>query len=151
MQHPPRGSQRNRADVTTDEGSSVVITPDQSLEMPATAEFGREMAEEAFMAEPVTVMLADTTDDNAPTHALFSVNGVTQPLLRGMPTIIKRKFVEALARCKETKYNQRHSNPMEPDRIEMVSRTALAFPFQVIEDKNPKGRAWLSAVLAEPA
>lgn len=147
----PRGIPRNRVDVQTADGSSFSVSDDQISEAPAAAEFGREMAEEAFMHEPVTVLLADTTDDNAPPHALFSVNGVTQPLVRGVPTVVKRKFVEALARCKETKYNQRHSNPMEPDRIEMISRTALAFPFQVIQDANPKGRAWLTAVLAEPA
>ena len=147
----PRGIPRNRVDVQTADGSSFSVSDDQISEAPAAAEFGREMAEEAFMHEPVTVLLADTTDDNAPPHALFSVNGVTQPLVRGIPTVVKRKFVEALARCKETKYNQRHSNPMEPDRIEMISRTALAFPFQVIQDANPKGRAWLTAVLAEPA
>jgi hypothetical protein len=59
--------------------------------------------------------------------------------------------VEVLARCKETKYSQHTSNPNEPDRIEMRARTALSYPFAVIEDQNPKGAAWLKAVIAEAA
>lgn len=133
------------------DGSSVELIGDQSIETPATTEFGREMQEEAFMNEMVEVVLADTTDENAPPHIMLSCNGVTQPLMRGVPTKIRRKFVEILARCKESKYSQRVANPMEPDRIEMVQRTANAYPFEVVEDKNPKGRAWLRAVMAEAA
>jgi hypothetical protein len=130
---------------------NVELITDQQIESVSTKEFDREIAEEAFMNEPVTVLLADTNDDSAPTHGVFSVNGTNQPILRGVPTVIKRKYLEVIARCKETKYNQRTANPMEPDRIEMVQRTAFAYPFQVVEDKNPKGRAWLAAVMADPA
>ena len=144
----PRGSQTISG---TMDGSSVELIDDQSLETPATIEFGREMGEEVFMNEKVTVRLQDTTDDNAPTHIILSVNGTTQPLFRGVLTEVKRKYVEVLARCKESKYTQRVANPYEPDRIEMVTRTALAYPFELIDDKNPKGRAWLNAVMAEAA
>lgn len=133
------------------DGSQVELVVDQSIETPASTDFNREMQEEAFMNEHVTVVLADTTDENAPPHIILSCNGTTQPLMRGVPTRIRRKFVEVLARCKESKYSQRQANPMEPDRIEMVQRTALAYPFEVQEDSNPKGRAWLKAVLAEAA
>ena len=132
-------------------GSVMELHDDQSIETPATTEFGREMREEVFMNEIVTVLLQDTTDDNAPPHISVSVNGTTMPLMRGVPTLVKRKYVEVLARCKESKYSQKAMNPMEPDRIEMKSRTALAYPFEVMEDKNPKGRAWLNAVIAEAA
>ena len=133
----------------TMDGSKVEMIGDQSIETPATAEFGREMQEEAFMNELLTVKLADTTDENAAPHFICNVNGSNQPFFRGAEQTVKRKFVEVLARCKESKYSQRTANPMEPDRIEMVQRTALAYPFEVVEDKNPKGRAWLRAVLAE--
>lgn len=132
-------------------GGTVELIGDQPIESVSTQEFGREIAEEAFMNEPVTVLLADTTDDSAPTHGVFSVNGTNQPVLRGVPTIIKRKYLEVIARCRETKYNQRTINPMEPDRIEMVARHAFSYPFQVLDDKNPKGNAWLKSVMADPA
>lgn len=148
----PRGQPRgSRTVAATQDGSKLELHDDQSLETPATTDFGREMQEEAFMNEPVTITLQDTADENAPPHIMLSVNGTTQPLMRGVPTVVKRKFLEVLARCKESKYSQRASNPMEPDRIEMITRTAFAYPFELVEDKNPKGRAWLKAVIAEAA
>lgn len=108
-------------------------------------------AEEAFMNEPVVIRVAETTDENQPPHVMVNCNGVNQPLLRGVPTRVKRKYVEILARMKETKYRQSTPNPSEPDRIVMNERTALVYPFEVLEDANPKGRAWLNAVLADPA
>jgi hypothetical protein len=65
--------------------------------------------------------------------------------------MIRRKYLEILARMKETKYNQRTPNPAAPDQIEMVARHGLAYPFELVDDKNPRGRAWLQNVLAEPA
>lgn len=145
----PRGIPKARIDTETMDGSKVELIADQSIETPATTEFGREMSEEAFMNELVTVYLHDTTDENAAPHFICNVNGSNQPFFRGATQIVKRKFVEVLARCKESRYTQRTANPFEPDRIEMVQRTALAYPFDMSEDKNPKGRAWLKAVLAE--
>ena len=132
---------------------AIEIMPEdgQSIEAIVTKEFDREVFEEAFMNEMVTVMVADTTDENVNPMPTPSVNGVMQPIMRGVPTRVKRKYLEVLARCKETKFSQRTANPMEPDRIEMVPRTAFTYPFQVIEDQNPKGGAWLKAVMAEAA
>jgi hypothetical protein len=35
--------------------------------------------------------------------------------------------------------------------IDMVARHGLSYPFDLVEDKNSRGRAWLQNVLAEPA
>jgi len=32
-----------------------------------------------------------------------------------------------------------------------VARHGLSYPFELVEDANPRGRAWLQNVLAEPA
>lgn len=117
----------------------------------ASADFRKLAADEAFMNELVTVMVHATTDENQAPHVIVNVNGTNQPIIRGVATEVKRKYVEVLARMKETKYTQRTPNPSEPDKFEMVPRTGLAYPFELIEDKNPKGRAWLNNVLAEPA
>ena len=132
---------------------AIEILPEdgQSIESIVNKEFAREVFEEAFMNEMVVVVVADTTDENVNPMPMPSVNGTSQPIMRGIPTRIKRKYLEVLARCKETKYSQRTANPMEPDRIEMVPRTAFTYPFQVVEDLNPKGGAWLKAVMAEAA
>ena len=71
--------------------------------------------------------------------------------MRGVPMRVRRKYVEILARMKETKYSQVTRNPAAPDQIDMIARHGLAYPFEMLSDENPRGRAWLSNVLAEPA
>lgn len=126
----------------------VNVTSDQSIEIP-THEFARAINEEAFMNEIVVVEVAETTNENEPPSFVLTVNGLHQPVFRGNATPMRRMFLEVLARCKESKYSQHQISANEPDKIELRQRTALAYPFQVLEDPNPKGRAWLRAVLSE--
>lgn len=114
-------------------------------------DFSQLAADEAFMNELVTVLVHSTTDENQPAQIIVNCNGVNQPIVRGLPMQIRRKYVEILARMKETKYSQVTRNPAAPDQIDMIARHGLAYPFDLIEDKNPRGRAWLNNVLAEPA
>lgn len=114
-------------------------------------DFAALASSEVFMNEHVTIMVHSTTDENQPPQVIVNCNGMNQPIIRGYPTTIKRKYVEILARMKETKYNQVTRNPAAPDQIEMVARHGLSYPFDLVEDKNPRGRAWLNNVMAEPA
>lgn len=114
-------------------------------------DFRQLAADESFMNEMVTVLVHSTTDENQAPHVLVNCNGVNMPIMRGLPMQVKRKYVEILARMKETKYTQVTRNPSAPDQIDMVARHGLAYPFDVVEDSNPRGRAWLQNVLAEPA
>jgi hypothetical protein len=82
---------------------------------------------------------------------ILNCNGTNQPIMRGVPTRVRRKYVEILARMKETKYSQVTRNPAAPDQIDMIARHGLAYPFELLNDANPRGRAWLQNVLAEPA
>ena len=131
----------------------VEITDDQVDVEPVSqnVDFKQLAAEESFMNEPVTILVHTTTDENQPPHVVVNCNGVNQPIMRGVPTEVKRKYVEILARMKETKYTQVTPNPNTPDVSEMQARTALSYPFDLIEDKNKKGKGWLQNVLAEPA
>lgn len=116
-----------------------------------SVDFGRLAADESFMNEFVTVMVHSTTDENQAPHVIVNCNGMNQPIIRGYPTKIRRKYLEILARMKETKYTQVTRNPAAPDQIDMIARHGLAYPFDLVEDPNPRGRAWLQNVLAEPA
>ena len=112
----------------------------------------RELAaSEVFMNEMVEVMVHSSTDENQAPHVILNCNGTNQPILRGVPMRVRRKYVEILARMKETKYSQVTRNPAAPDQIDMIARHGLAYPFEMLSDENPRGRAWLSNVLAEPA
>lgn len=114
-------------------------------------DFRQLAADEAFMNEMVTVHVHATTDENQAPHVIVNCNGTNQPIVRGVPTRIRRKYVEILARMKETKYTQVTRNPAAPDQIDMIARHGLSYPFDLVEDDNPRGRAWLQNVLAEPA
>ncbi len=107
------------------------------------------MALEAFMNEPVTIMVHESTEEDEPDLVLVGVNGVTQYLKRGDAQTVKRKYVEVLARAKLTDYKQN----LDPQLGELMNRLkqrhALKYPFSVIEDRNPKGGAWLKSILAE--
>ena len=112
----------------------------------------RELAaSEVFMNELVEVMVHASTDENQSPHVILNCNGTNQPILRGVPKRDRRKNVEILARMKETKYSQITRNPGAPDQIDMIARHGLAYPFEMLSDENPRGRAWLQNVLAEPA
>lgn len=111
-------------------------------------------ANEAFMHEHVTIRLATTTDQNAPPYASITVNDVNNRVVipRGQPFRVKRLHVEVLARMRETRYTQATRNPMDPESgNRLIAHHAMVYPFEVIEDKNPRGRAWLEALMAEPA
>lgn len=114
-------------------------------------DFRQLAADEAFMNEFVTVLVHSTTDENQAPHVIVNCNGTNQPIIRGVPTKVRRKYVEILARMKETKYNQVTPNPAAPDISHMQARHGLAYPFDLVDDANPRGRAWLQNVLAEPA
>lgn len=129
----------------------IQIVDDAPVIETVTKDIKQLVLDEAFMNEMVTVMVHSSTDENQSPHVILNCNGTNQPLMRGVPSTIRRKYVEILAHMKETKYSQVTRNPAAPDQIDMVARHGLAYPFELMEDANPRGRAWLNNVLAEPA
>lgn len=131
---------------------SLEVQVDQSIEPIVNLEMepAKAFDMEAFMNEIVIINVAETTDENQPPHVVVSVNGVNQPIARGVDTPVKRKYVEVLARCKETKFSQPARNMDNPEAGNgLRGKTALAYPFTIIQDRNQRGGAWLSAVLKE--
>lgn len=104
---------------------------------------------EAFMHENVTIMVHESNEPNAVELVPVEVNGRKAILQRGQPTIVKRFFVERLARAKNTSYSQDLDERLGEAMNNLKPRHALRYPFSVIEDANPKGSAWLRNILAE--
>ncbi len=102
----------------------------------------------AFMEEVVEVMVHESTDPNAEPIVHVAVNGMNQFFPRGEAVACKRKYLEVLARAKETSISTQTVNT-DRDVINRINQhTALRYPFSVIRDSNPKGAAWLKSVLA---
>ena len=105
---------------------------------------------EQFMNEMVTIMIAETSDDDdADKLVQVSVNGRNQFFVRGNPQAVRRCYVERLARMKKTGFSQNLDTLDESKFNMMKARSVLRHPFTVIEDRNPRGSAWLRAVLSE--
>lgn len=121
------------------------------IEKVAETEFHKKAIElEAFMNEYITVVVHSDTNDNAVEMPLVTVGQLNQGFIRGQNQKVKRKYVEALARGRITKYTQKTPDPMRPENIQMEERTALVYPFTVVDDPNPIGREWLENILAQP-
>lgn len=149
---------RARAEV---DASSQYLGADQSfdiseiggepdIEVVDRIQIGDKIKHEKFMAELVTVVIHDTNDKNASPIVQLGVNGRTQIMIRGKPQNIKRCYLERLARAKQTSFAQ-DMDRMDEAMNMVHSHHALSYPFSVVEDKNPKGAAWLRNILAEPA
>lgn len=117
-----------------------------------------------FMEEPVKIMIHESTDPNPEPVVFCAVNGEGALLIkdgggrafrtpwipRGQEVVLRRKFVERLARARTTRIATEEVRDANGDRATAVRRkTSLRYPFQVIEDPNPKGAEWLKSVLAD--
>ncbi len=108
----------------------------------------RDAELEAFMNEPVMVTVLSAGKDNEAPYVQVSVNGVMQMFRRDVPIVVKRKYVERLARAKETAYEQDLDERKGESMNVLQQIKSLRYPFQVNRDDNPRGGAWLRAVLA---
>ena len=115
----------------------------------AENDFNKQIETETFMNQLLTIVVADSPFKNSQKVVTPTVNGVNQPIIRGVKTKIKRKYVEALARCRETNYDQVVPDPNRPHVMYMKPRTVMKDPFTVYEDPHPNGREWLQAILNE--
>jgi len=115
------------------------------IDAPVTME-GVEL--EAFMNEPVMVTVLSGGKDNETPYVPVAVNGTTQMFKRDTPMVVKRKYLERLARAKETGYDQTVDDRLGERMNTLHNRHSLRYPFQVNRDDNPRGAAWLRAILA---
>lgn len=131
---------------------SIAVGELPEIETVAETDLGKLAAEESFMAEPVVVRVHTTTDVNAAPFVDITVNDSSNRVRfhRGVAMRVKRQHLEVLARMKETRYRQA---PAQGSDLEsgnaLIPSESLCYPFEVLEDKNPAGRAWLERVLAE--
>lgn len=114
-------------------------------------EFQEKAAGLAFMNEPVTVAIHDSSGQHDDKVFDVSVNGRAVTFVRGQEYVVQRKFVEGLARAKPVHYdNQEYVDNDGVRKVRHPSRKGLRYPFAVVKDDNPLGRQWLKTILAQP-
>jgi hypothetical protein len=113
-----------------------------------------------FSEEPVKIRIEQSTDKNAATRFPVWVNGKGGEMFEqgkwravtwfptGIAFTTKRKYVEVIARAKVNHIDYRATMESTDDMRDNVRRRTTAVnAFSVIEDKNPRGAAWLQSIL----
>jgi len=119
------------------------------IEKVSEKDFIKAAEMEAFMNQKLLIQVSKSTNKEDLDTIVPNVNGVNQPIIRGVDVWVKRKFVEALARCTHTRYEQRVPDVAKPDRFVMDRNTSLKDPFIVKKDPHKFGIQWLDAILRE--
>jgi len=134
--------------------AKALAEEDGQIEQVKGANVSEKVAMEAFMSEPVEVMILDSADPNPEPYVFLSVNG-RGPLPgnvkwvpRNVPVTMKRMFVEVLARARPVSVKtveQRMPDGTLGTRI--ARQSSLRYPFTVVADSK-KGAAWLKGLMA---
>jgi hypothetical protein len=118
------------------------------------------LADLAFNEEPVTIRLEPSSDENAVQVFPCWVNGKGAEVFRngrweeiaylpiGEVITVKRKYLEVIARAKvDTIRTPPMDASTEHPNNRPTRRTHAVNTFSVIEDRNPRGAAWLTEMM----
>lgn len=126
-----------RTDLVLDGGGEPMIDGDNAK--------AREMA---FMEEYIDILVAESTNPNDQAVFPIWVNGRSQWILRGEVTRVKRYFANKLGRTRTEDVKVQVARNADGDIVNRTVKTnALAYPFSVVEDRNPRGKAWLAKLM----
>lgn len=111
-----------------------------------------KIAYEKFMAEPIIIKIHATANQNEAPVAEVGLNGVKINIPREKPVRLPRAYVEVLARSQFRRYRQvNNPDPTAAEGTSHIRTVGQDYPFEIIEDKHPKGRAWLQRIMRESA
>lgn len=103
-----------------------------------------------FMEELVKIRVEPLQEKNPRKMIDLYVNGKAEWVPIGRPWIMRRKYVEVLARSKPMSVQTKHESAEESlnPQNEVIRTTSSQFPFSVLQD-TPRGVEWLNRIMAE--
>lgn len=103
-----------------------------------------------FMEELVKIRVEPLNEKNPRKMIDLYVNGKADWVPVGRPWIMRRKYVEVLARSKPMSVQTKHESAEESlnPQNEVIRTTSSQFPFSVLEDTQ-RGIEWLNRLMAE--
>lgn len=103
-----------------------------------------------FMEELVKIRVEPLQEKNPRKMIDLYVNGKAEWVPIGRPWIMRRKYVEVLARSKPMSVQTKHESAEESlnPQNEVIRTTSSQFPFSVLQD-TPRGIEWLNRLMAE--
>lgn len=109
--------------------------------------------QEAFMRDELEVFFNEPNNEHDPAFVEVNVNGDYRMVVRGNTATLRRYHVAVLANAKQSRVRQRKI--VAPDGsmgFQEENVLSLTYPFQVMNDPNPKqGIPWLKKLLQQPA
>lgn len=109
--------------------------------------------QEAFMRDELEVFFNEPQNENDAAFVEVNVNGDYRMVVRGNTATLRRYHVAVLANAKQSRVRQRKI--VAPDGsmgFQEENILSLTYPFQVMNDPNPKmGIPWLKKLLQQPA
>lgn len=109
--------------------------------------------QEAFMRDELEVFFNEPQNENDAAFVEVNVNGDYRMVVRGNTATLRRYHVAVLANAKQSRVRQRKI--VAPDGsmgFQEENVLSLTYPFQVMNDPNPKqGIPWLKKLLQQPA
>ncbi|MFA5921170.1 MAG: hypothetical protein WC856_07745 [Methylococcaceae bacterium] len=110
------------------------------------------LAARAFFEEFVEIEIPATGALEEEAVIQLSCNNVNQFILRDVPTMVRRKYVEILARAKTENVTTPEYQDANGNRATRVRKAqGLRYPFRVLRDDNPGGQSWLKNILQQAA
>lgn len=108
--------------------------------------------QEAFMRDELEVFFQEPNNENEASFVEVNVNGDYRMIIRGNTATLRRYHVAVLAQAKQSRVRQKKI--VAPDGsmgFQEENVLALTYPFQVMNDPNPKqGVPWLKKLLSNP-
>ena len=103
----------------------------------------------AFMEDYLVIRVHTNNMEGEIPVISVCVNGTNQNIIRGRDQMVKRKYVEVLARTRTTGFEQETQDASKPENIQMLPTVSLTYPFAVVRDDHKMGKAWLDSVLEQ--
>lgn len=112
--------------------------------------FKDKAAELAFMEEFLVICIHPSGSPDAENPVPLGINGRMVYIRRGYDTLVRRKYVEQLLRAKPQSVQTEQRREPNGDVRNLVHKTsAMKYPFNIVRDDNPRGRAWVRRVQAQ--
>lgn len=116
----------------------------ETVDGPSIGDYAKQLA---FNEELVDVVVHESTNPNEQMLVDLYCNGTPQRFIRGQVQTVKRKYVEILARARQTSMKTTVAVNGDETVNRIDKHTAVRYPFSVVADRNPNGHAWLKQVL----
>lgn len=129
---------------------TLLKRPDLEVEPVSEALFKTKAEMEAFMHEFVVVRIHASPVPGDENPVPLSVNGRQIFVWREEDTAIRRMYCEQLMRAKPVQIRTEQQRTPSGDIRNLVHKnSSLRYPFQLVRDDNPRGRAWAAKIMQE--